>query len=523
MEKQLTDLMMGGNDLLATPFGKSVQQIKDLIEKDMMLKVLDAHKHNQEQLIKEANDIADCGSTKEVSVSKANIKKALYMKTSPLHKTCRAGEAGKHTEKIECHSEERDKKRIMDLKCKEFAMVSKRHGDQQANGQIVKKGGSEENESYIRRITSTVCGQKFPAVGKGGAGKHGFLDNYLHAKEECEKATKEYNSQVKKYNIIAKEYADKQAECDSLQDQMDGASCKRAVIMKDACKAYAECYFDRKKAHEGTVEMVKKEEVDRKAEWRGLKRMQCLMEAFNDGKVSNREIKKCKNQEHDTDHLIISYPKIPVRAACTVPNLYPSTPAYKLAEFAPLPALAKGKQDANECTGVVEINTKPAKGSPKACKCERVTLNGPYSAGPLVKCSNCRDVRRSLDANSCPEGTKIFSPRSSTDWNTIMSSVGDKEVRHPHLIVDVTSPKSGCPTCHSKPMNYASQRGHWQTSDGSPWWIRSTSFTPSKASLIGTESELSEVDDVSDDDVDEDSEADEDSEDSEDADAEGAR
>merc|ERR1719453_1648696 len=130
--------------------------------------------------------------------------------------------------------------------------------------------------------------------------------------------------------------------------------------------------------------------------------MQCLIIAFRDGRIKKSEIKACKNKAHDTDHLTINYPRKPPLVSCTVPKLYPSTPEYKLAEFAPLPALAKGKQDANECTGVVEINTKPAKGSPKACKCERVTLNGPYSAGPLVKCSNCRDVRRSLDANSCP-------------------------------------------------------------------------------------------------------------------------
>merc|ERR1719352_1474511 len=125
----------------------------------MMVKVNAAHKNNQDQLNKLAQEITECGSTKDASVVKANKKKALYLKTSPLHKTCRAGEAGKHTEKIECHSEERDKKRIMDLKCKEYAMVSKRYGDQQANGQIVKKAGNEGTESYVRRLSSTICGK----------------------------------------------------------------------------------------------------------------------------------------------------------------------------------------------------------------------------------------------------------------------------------------------------------------------------------------------------------------------------
>jgi len=473
MEKQLTDLMMSGK-LAGTPFGKSVEQISHLIEKDMMVKVEQAHKANQDQLNKEVKDIHECGKTKSAQVAIANKEKGLYLKTSPLHKTCRAGEAGKQTEKTENYNEMRDKERIKQLKCKEFAMVSKKYGDQQANGQIVKKGGSEQTESYVRRLTSTICG-KYPPGGKGGGGKGGFLDIFMIAKEACEKATKEYNAQVKKYNIAAKEYEDKKAQCDSLQDQMDGASCKRATVMKDACESYAECYWDRKRAHDSTVKMVKTEETDRKAEWKGLKRMQCLMNAFKDGQVSGREIRKCKEKTHDTSHLTINYPPVPALVTCTVPKLYPSTPEYKLAEFAPLPALAKGKEDANECTGVTEINTKPAKGSPSSCKCERVTLNGPYSPGPLVKCTNCTEARRSSDRNSCPEGTKLFSPRSASDWKTIISSVG--ELRDPYFVVDVTTPKNGCGFCNRKAMNSDTPQGtQWLTSDRSPWWLRSTKF-----------------------------------------------
>lgn len=467
--------MLSGGGLKGTPFGKSVKQIQDLIEKDMMVKVLTAHKNNQNQLNKLANDIADCGTTKAVSVAKANKKKALYMKTSPLHKTCRAGEAGKHSEKIECHGEQRDKKRIMDLKCKEFAMVSKRYGDQQANGQIVKKGGSEENESYVRRLTGTICG-KYPPGGKGGGGKGGFLDLYIIAKEGCEHATKRYNAQVKKCKIVSKEYEDKKAECDSLQDQMDNAACKRAVGMKDACETYAECYFDKHQVFDSTENMVKIEEKDRKAEWRGLKRMQCLMKSFTDGQVSNAEIKACKSKTHDTGHLSIKYPQIPPLGPCVVPDLYPSTAEYKLAEFAMLPSLAKGREDANLCAGVVPIPTKPMKGSPPKCKCERVTLNGPYSAGPLVKCTHCWQMRRSQDRSSCPDGTKLFSPRSAEDWKTIFSSVG--ELKDPSFIVDITRPKNGCGIgCGKHAMNSKNQfQSSWKTADGSPWWLRSKAF-----------------------------------------------
>jgi len=116
-------------------------------------------------------------------------------------------------------------------------------------------------------------------------------------------------------------------------------------------------------------------EKDRQAEWKGLKRMQCLMKAFMDGKVDTAEVTACKEKTHDVSHLVIKYPKLPAMVTCSVPRLYPTTGEYKKAEFAPLPQLAKGKEAANECTGVQEIGTKPASGSPATSKFERLTMN----------------------------------------------------------------------------------------------------------------------------------------------------
>lgn len=472
MENALTDMLLGKSSFTATPFGKSVGQIMNLIEKDMMPKVLASHTGNQQELDTLMAQVHECRATKDLGVKKADKKKMVYFKMSPLHKTCRAGEAGKYTEKTECNNELKDKRGLMKLKCKEFAFVLKKYGDQNANRQIVKKGGSEGTESYLRRITATVCG-KYPPAGRGGGGHNGFLDIYLLAKEACTKATRRYELQEKKCQRITKEYKAKKQACDNLQDQMDGAACKRAVDMKDACETYAECYYDKKKVYDDTEAMVKTEEKDRQAEWRGLKRMQCLMKSFSDGKVSASEVTACKKKSYDVGHLVIKYPKMPSLEVCKVPERYPTTAQYKLAEFATLPAMAKGRSDANECTGVIEISTTPAKKSPKACKCERMTLNGPYSPGPLVRCSNCLEVRRSEDRNSCPFGTKIFSPRSHSDWQTIFSSVG--RLQDPYFIVDVTRAKNGCGGCTKRPMN--SERGgqgqYWHTSDGSPWWLRS--------------------------------------------------
>merc|ERR1719183_1748657 len=133
---------------------------------------------------------------------------------------------------------------------------------------------------------------------------------------------------------ITKEYNAKLQSCDNLQDLMDGSACKRAVMMKDACETYAECHYDKKKVYLTTERMVKVEEKDRQAEWRGLKRMQCLMKSFSDGKVSASEVEACKKKSHDVGHLVIKYPKMPSLEVCKVPDRYPTTAQYKLAEFA---------------------------------------------------------------------------------------------------------------------------------------------------------------------------------------------
>jgi len=474
MEREVTQLVMGatkgGGNFAATPMGGSVKTIKKLIQDKMLTKVLHAHKESQKELDKLIAQVHNCDKARNTAFGGVNKQLKQYKKFSPLHKSCRGLEAVKFTSSTACHEELQDKKKIKDLKCSEFAEVAAKVGNEQANAQIVKKGASESVDSYVRRITATVCG--------GAKGKGGMLYIFLMHKARCNKASKEYKKMKKSCIHKRKAYVGKKTECNNLQDQMDYSACQRTVLVKDACEGYAECYQTKLGAYEEAMHAVRKEEKDRKSEWRALKRMDCLISSFLDGKVSDHEVTACKKKAYDTNHLIINYPKIPKLRMCSVPDLYPSTPAYKRAEFSPLPALAKGKEDANECVGVLEISTQP-KAGPKSCKCQRVTLNGPYSPGPMVRCQNCLDIRRSQDTNSCPSGTKLFSPRSAKDWKTFLASA--TPLRAPHWVVDVTRPANGCGGCTAHPMNSGNKfqgkgKKAWKTSDGSPWWLRSTKY-----------------------------------------------
>ena len=51
-------------------------------------------------------------------VAIADKSKTKYLKMSPLHRTCRTGEAGLFMSKEECYEELADRKTVMQLKCK---------------------------------------------------------------------------------------------------------------------------------------------------------------------------------------------------------------------------------------------------------------------------------------------------------------------------------------------------------------------------------------------------------------------
>jgi len=123
-----------------------------------------------------------------------------------------------------------------------------------------------------------------------------------------------------------------------------------------------------------------------------------------------------------------------------------------------------------------KVNTVPKAGSPSTCTCAKLTLKGEYSGGAILKCENCLEVKKNTQKNSCPEGTKLFSPQSRGDWQTFFDS-GGTALNDPHWIIDVTRPKNGCGGCTGAKMSSLEpKQSTWKTKDGSPWWMRETKY-----------------------------------------------
>merc|ERR1719337_692327 len=86
------------------------------------------------------------------------------------------------------------------------------------------------------------------------------------------------------------------------------------------------------------------------------------------------------------------------------------------------------------------------------CRCTSIVVSSEFSPGALLKCENCIDVFRSKDQNSCPAGTKLFSPRSRADWEAFINSA--TPLRDPNFIIDVTRPLDADGAPFGTPMNF---------------------------------------------------------------------
>jgi len=154
----------------------------------------------------------------------------------------------------------------------------------------VNKGGSEGVVTYVERVSATICGKN---GGKGykGFGVGGFGDKLLKAKYDCEQATKLWFTKDKACKTLDKDWHNKRAKCNAMQDVMDNSACKYAVDVKDACEAYDECHKAKKKAYDLYERTVRTDEADRKMEWKGTMRMRCIILAFEDGKITDAKFK----------------------------------------------------------------------------------------------------------------------------------------------------------------------------------------------------------------------------------------
>merc|ERR1719456_1858633 len=97
--------LSGGQEgYLATPFGGSVDKIKDLIQNDMMPKVVAAHEAQQARLNELSALIAACDSERAEEFTEVQTKETTYKSKSTEHKECRDQENILYNTNVDCHA-----------------------------------------------------------------------------------------------------------------------------------------------------------------------------------------------------------------------------------------------------------------------------------------------------------------------------------------------------------------------------------------------------------------------------------
>lgn len=312
LEQMVTDLIKEqkqakkGDKEKATPVGPSIRYIKTIIDDTMLPNREKAHQNDQDALDSAARALESCQEHRSQYLSRASSAKASYKSASRRHVNCRMGESGEWME----HND----------RCRPENMEVKRLQTQATCMKVAEVKASCEYSDYTK-ITE--------------------------AEMECDRAKESERAAHELCDETKYRYEGVKSQCDALQSQMDEAACQHAVRMKEACDEGNNCYEAKLEAFRSTQDRVKRDEVTRKAEWRALKRMQCLVASFENGQVTDAEVDACKAKTHYPPS--INYPAESFMDECTVPDKYPGRAAYKEAEFGNLPPQAKGKPDAGSC------------------------------------------------------------------------------------------------------------------------------------------------------------------------------
>merc|ERR1719498_239960 len=155
----------------------------------------------------------------------ANAQVATYQRNSRSHKSCRGDESVKFTTKKNCLNQQRNLFLIKKAKCGTFSTLSTKLSTTKDNRAIVTKAGGESIESWITRISATICGKhthgrrggRKDTGGWGGGLRNGFLDRYWRAKDACDRAEKKWKSKVKECKVKVATYKKRKGQCDQFQ------------------------------------------------------------------------------------------------------------------------------------------------------------------------------------------------------------------------------------------------------------------------------------------------------------------
>ncbi|CAE7834831.1 unnamed protein product [Symbiodinium necroappetens] len=144
-------------------------------------------------------------------------------------------------------------------------------------------------------------------------------------------------------------YYDKKIDCDKQQATFEQKSCDLHRTYR--CSSYTSCYDQRKDVYGNVVSLAKESEVAAKAEWRAVKRIECLINAL---RVAESELEgaidACKAKRHTTEPVELTYHGDPPAArSCQEVYLQPGSAVFSSTWYTGMPVDAPAASCASSC------------------------------------------------------------------------------------------------------------------------------------------------------------------------------
>ncbi|CAE7317730.1 unnamed protein product [Symbiodinium natans] len=176
--------------------------------------------------------------------------------------------------------------------------------------------------------------------------KHAVLKEW---KDKCDNATNTpfANEELCKEKVCT--YYDKKIECDTKQNKFEQKSCD--LHRSYRCSSYTNCYDQKKETYRNIVSLAKESELAAQAEWRAVKRIECLINAL---RVTESElagaIDACKAKRFGTDAVEMTYrgDPPPVRS-CSEVYLQPGAALFSSTWYTGMPTAAPASSCASSC------------------------------------------------------------------------------------------------------------------------------------------------------------------------------
>jgi len=170
---------------------------------------------------------------------------------------------------------------------------------------------------------------------------------YTEISTNCKADKGNLTKERKKCNEIKKNTEQKKDSCTVHEEKRELAACEVKTAMASMCAKYDACYKAAVSSYDVLVNVTKTRVTERKLQWRMLKRLDCLVQAYDKKGIDKAKLDKCTGKGKDalkTDFLTIDFPKVPGKKPCE------SKPSPKMSKECPDPTKKKKKEEASEST-----------------------------------------------------------------------------------------------------------------------------------------------------------------------------